>query len=94
MAKNNELIKWHGQVGKTLVGYKLRGEHIVRAYSCSVHDPNTLAQQEVREKFKFVSQLIHKIGGVYKTGYASMRAPTTREACSSPTSTRRPLRAT
>ena len=71
MAKNNELIKWHGQVGKTLVGYKLRGEHIVRAYSCSVHDPNTLAQQEVREKFKFVSQLIHKIGGVYKTGYAS-----------------------
>ena len=71
MAKNNEIIKFHGQVGKTLVGYKLRGEHIIRAYPCSYHDADTAAQQEARAKFKFVSQLIHKIGGVYKIGYAN-----------------------
>lgn len=69
MAKNNEIIKWHGQVGKTLVGYKLRGEHIIRAYACSVHNPDTPAQQETRAKFSFVTKLIHKIGQCYKTGY-------------------------
>ena len=72
MAKNNELIKFHGAIGKTLVGYKLRGEHIIRAYPCSYHDADTPAQQEARAKFKFVRQLIHKIGGVYKTGYANV----------------------
>ena len=72
MAKNNELIKWHGALGKTIVGYKLRGEHIVKAYPCSYNDANTAEQQETRAKFSFVTKLIHKIGGVYKTGYKNV----------------------
>ena len=68
MGKNNELVAWHGKVGK-LVGWKSRGKHYFRQAGCSFHDANTVAQQETRAKLAFVSQLIHKIGVVYKLGY-------------------------
>ena len=71
MAINNELIKWHNSLGG-VVGYKARGKHFLRVKPCSVHDPNTAAQQETRTKFKFITQLIHKIGGVYKLGYKNV----------------------
>ena len=68
MGKNNELVAWHGKVGK-LVGWKARGKHYFRQAGCSHHDANTLSQQETRAKFAFVGKLIHQIGPVYKTGY-------------------------
>ena len=70
MAKNNELFKFHGKLDN-VVGYKRRGQHYVRMNGCTHTDTNTPAQQEARAKFKFVSQLIHNIGGAYKLGYKS-----------------------
>ncbi len=68
MAKNNELVKWHGNLGG-IVGYKTRGQHYMRTAGCTHHDANSEAQMEVRAKFRFVTQLIHKMGSVYKYGY-------------------------
>ena len=69
MAKTNELFKFHGKLDN-VVGFKQRGKHYYRMVGCSHSDPNTPAQQEHRAKFTYVTQLIHKIGAVYKTGYA------------------------
>ena len=68
MAKTNELFKFHGKLDN-VVGFKQRGKHYYRMQGCTFHDANTSAQQETRAKFAYVTQLIHKIGAVYKTGY-------------------------
>ena len=72
MSKQLDLIRIHGQLGKQVVGYKLRDKHYLRVYPCSFSDANTPAQQETRAKFSFVSKLIHKIGGVYRIGYKNV----------------------
>ena len=72
MSKQLDLIRIHGQLGKQIVGYKVRDKHYLRVYPCSFSDANTPAQQETRAKFSFVSKLIHKIGGVYRIGYKNV----------------------
>ena len=69
MAKTNELFKFHGKLDN-VVGFKQCGKHYYRMLGCTHHDANTPGQQETRAKFAYVTQLIHKIGAVYKTGYA------------------------
>ena len=68
MSKMLDLFKFHGKLDN-VVGYKRRGTHYSRMSGCVHHDRNSIKQQEVRAKFKTVTQFVAAFGGIYKEGY-------------------------
>ena len=66
--KQGILGGFSGKVGP-VIGSSWKGKAIMRARALSVHNPNTDAQKEVRNKLTLVAKFISKVNNAVKIGF-------------------------
>ncbi len=68
VTKSAMKIHWRGTVGG-IVGGRQYGQDTWRSLADTISNPNSVAQQIVRAKFKAVTQAVKMLGYAYRLGY-------------------------